>query len=87
MDLRWVRRADNQRADDLSNEDFSHFDLERRIEVDLDKLDFKVLREMLKAGEELYADLEAGKVARRLEGPAPAPKAKKRKRLKEREPW
>ena len=65
----------NEEADALTNEEFGGFDLGRRVEVDLSKVPWLLLPEMLKASEELYAEIQQAK----LRSPAP-PRARRRGR-------
>jgi hypothetical protein len=61
LDLQWLPRDDNQEADDLSNFEFSKFDPEKRIHVELASLNFEILPELMDLGEGLYRDIEARK--------------------------
>ena len=55
---RWLPRLQNQEADDLTNNEFRHFDPRRRIPVDLDKLGFGVMPDLFAVGDEYLAELE-----------------------------
>ena len=55
----WLPRDQNEEADALTNFDYSHFDMGKRIEVDLDKLDFKVLPDLFACGESFHAELKS----------------------------
>ena len=85
----WVPRLENQEADDLTNLEFKSFDVKKRLDVDLDHLDFGVLRELFDVGDRYVDELaELKQMARSL---AP-PKGGSVKRLageslREREPW
>ena len=48
MRANWVPRLENEEADALTNWDFRHFDPARRLDVDLQKLEFGVLNELLR---------------------------------------
>ena len=63
--LHWVRRDDNQLADDLSNEEFGKFELERRIRVTKENCKWKVLDELLKESKELFDEVQAFKEKKR----------------------
>ena len=52
--LRWIRRDENQRADDLTNEEFGHFNMDKRITVDKRKVKWLVLDSLLEQSQELY---------------------------------
>ena len=59
LDLEWINREKNVEADELSNGDWSKFDLRRREELDLKgKHRWKILDEMQKRGQELYEELK-----------------------------
>ena len=47
----WIPRLQNEEADALTNWEFRHFDMAKRIDVDLAKLNFYVLRLSLGGGE------------------------------------
>ena len=93
--LEWVPRERNEPADALSNLEFGQFDPRLRIPVNLAKLPFRVLPELLAAGKDLFEEIAAVKEEREQHlwrkrssnnGRAPA-KEERRKRLKERDPW
>ena len=48
----------NEEADALTNSDFRHFSEHKRIEVDLDKLPFKIMNELFAEGEDYLKELE-----------------------------
>ena len=50
MRLVWIPRNANQPADDLSNMKFDKFEMDRRVPVDFEKLDFIILPALLAAG-------------------------------------
>ena len=88
----WVPRLQNEEADALTNWDFRHFSEVNRVPVDLDALDFVVLRELLETGEAYHLQVEqarAAEKAMRLSGAARPAAARKRagESLREREPW
>ena len=88
----WVPRLQNEEADALTNWDFRHFSEVNRVPVDLDALDFLVLRELLETGEAYHLQVEqarAAEKAMRLSGAARPSAARKRagESLREREPW
>ena len=57
VDLTWVRRDDNQGADDLTNLEFSKFDLSRRREITERDLEWIVMDDLLKESEALYKEV------------------------------
>jgi hypothetical protein len=92
---RWLPRLQNQEADDLTNEEFRHFDPARRIPVRLEDLDFKLMNSLFAAGDDYLKELENTRAAekRKLEkkiaegGGRPTTKRKKAGGLKESDPW
>ena len=48
MQLQWVPRAQNQPADDLTNDHFDDFEAKSRVEVDLETLPLQVMIHLLK---------------------------------------
>ena len=52
-DLKWIRRDDNQKADDLTNENFKAFEEKKRIKVTKENCKWEVLGELLPESEEL----------------------------------
>ena len=92
LHARWLPRLQNEEADALTNGDFHHFGPALRIAVDLDKLTFFVMSDLLAEGEAYVEELAALKVAEKAKkrtATADAPKGKTRKgpTLREREPW
>ena len=91
MRANWIPRLENEEADALTNWDFRHFDPARRLEVDLLKLEFVVMNELMDAGER-YLEEVATLKAKSKEAEAKA-KASQKKRprkgptLRERDPW
>ena len=83
LGLEWVPRLQNEEADGLTNEDYTAFSEHNRMDVDLGCLDFKVLPELLKVGEELHHEIVQRRAAkvRKAEG-----KLKKAK-LRVTDPW
>ena len=55
----WIPRLENEEADALTNWDFRHFDPARRLDVDLQKLEFGVLNELLDVGERYLGEVAA----------------------------
>ena len=68
LDLQWVPREQNVQADALTNEIFEEFDEARRIPVNLEELDFKVLPKLM----ELAASLDEEVVLKRTSKEKPA---------------
>ena len=51
MRANWIPMLENEEADALTNWDFRHFDSAWRLEVDLLKLEFVVMNELMDAGD------------------------------------
>ena len=66
--LRWKPRAQNQKADDLTNGRFDAFDPAKRVKVSLQKGDWIILLELLEAGRGWTAERERLKRMRAEEG-------------------
>ena len=54
---RWIPRLQNEEADALSNFVFDGFDDSRRIDVDLHNLDFILMNDLFREGDEYISDL------------------------------
>ena len=67
MECRWLPRLQNEEADALTNSDYTAFDLNRRIHVELDQLGFVYLDRLLAEGDEFIAELEERKAAMKAE--------------------
>ena len=95
----WIPRLQNEEADALTNRDFRHFDKDRRIEVDLAKLDFVALNDLFAEGEAYIAELAEVKAKAKLAASVEKTDPKRRKSkaergwgakgrtLRERDPW
>ena len=88
----WIPRLQNEEADALTNSDFRHFDQAQRIEVDLAKLEFKILNQLFAVGDNYIEELAKVKdmEKRRKETSstgARQPRRKKSDTLRERDPW
>ena len=87
----WLPRLQNEEADALTNSDFRHFDMSRRIEVDLDKLGFILMNSLFSVGDAYVAelsDLKSKEKARKISNVSdPDPKRKKSEALRETQPW
>ena len=92
LHARWIPRLQNEEADALAKGEFDHFDHKLRIPLELDKLEFLVMKLLLDAGEGYVRELAELKVAekekeRKAVGAALVRKAKKGPTLRERSPW
>ena len=92
MRAEWVPRLQNEEADALSNSDSRHFREENRVRVDLATLDFGVLPQLLKLGEDYAEQVARARESdrqRRVQPSAKAPAKRRQKRvpLRESDPW
>ena len=85
---RWIPRLQNEEADALTNEDFRHFDLSKRVEVDLKTLPFGVLHGLLAVGDQYVDELAKAKL---VTNACAATASKKRRKAgdasREKDPW
>ena len=93
LHARWLPRLQNEEADALTNGEFHHFDPDKRVTVDLEKLEFKVMNELFAEGEsyvEELAKLKTEEKEKKRSTGTSTPTGKARKKgpgLREREPW
>ena len=89
LSANWVPRLENQEADDLTNLEFKSFDSKKRLNVDLEKLDFGVLRQLFDVGDSYVKELDELKAQAKAR--AVEKEGRKRKlageSLRERDPW
>ena len=80
---------ENQEADDLTNLEYKSFDESRRLNVELERLNFGVLTELFNVGDAYLEELETLKAqAKTREVKADQKKRKKAgESLRERDPW
>ena len=88
----WLPRLQNEEADALTNWDFRHFDPKLRIDVDLEKLEFKILDKLFAVGDNYIEELnqQREQEKRRKEASAAGARQPRRKKsdvLRERDPW
>ena len=79
---RWLPRLQNQEADDLTNEEFRHFDPKRRIHVDLKSLGLEVMDSLFAAGDEYMTELEQARASEKRKAEARMLKGEKRTETK-----
>jgi hypothetical protein len=88
LSLSWLQRDLNKEADAITNEDFTGFDQNLRLEVVPSKIPWKVLTELMNSSQELYQQIG---VQRELNKVRKAEKAckgqRRRKRLRASDPW
>ena len=85
LTLEWVPRLQNEEADALTNGDFTAFQMEHRIPMEVSGLSFLVLPRLAEVAEGLHADI----LRRRGSGEAGESKARvgPLRKLRERDPW
>ena len=87
----WMPRLQNEEAYSLTNSDFRHFSPDKRIVVELDKLEFVVLNDLFAVGEEYVTELAMlkAKTKRDAQGPGSAPLKRRKKGvpMREEQPW
>ena len=90
LSLEWVPRDQNEEADELTNEIFQRFDMNRRISVDPLAMKWLIMDQLFKVAEGLYADVRAARTAAPNAAEAGASRRRKRRpeeRLRARDPW
>ena len=86
LDLTWVPRNQNEEADGLTNGIFEPFDMSKRVNIEIEKLPFKILKEMTAVANDLYERVRCARSGdkKHIE---PAVAAAKGRPLRERDPW
>ena len=90
--MQWVPRDPNAEADDLTNEEFCRSQGDRRVQVDLAKIKWLVMDDLMRSAEAIYGEVKS---ARELKGAgASAPvgvgrrgRRRPEERLRARGPW
>ena len=82
LDLSWVPRERNQWADDLTNQEFGKFSMERRLAIDGARIDWIVLGDLLGSASSFHAELTQAKEVKRKGNPEPSAKGRKKARAK-----
>ena len=84
LNLGWTPRDQNEEADVLTNGDFAAFDKNRRVEVDVSKVDWLILPRMLEVSQHIYEKVRTSK----MEGGPPKAGAPPRQRnFRQTNPW
>ena len=84
LNLGWTPRDQNEEADALTNGDFAAFDKNRRVEVDVSKVDWLILPRMLEVSQHIYEKVRTSK----MEGGPPKAGAPPRQRnFRQTNPW
>ena len=60
---RWLPRLQNQEADDLTNDEFHHFDPKKRIKVELKDLNFEIMDRLFAVGDSYIKELGSARAA------------------------
>ena len=90
MDLQWVPRGENTLAVELTNQDYSSFCMEDRINVEFKDIQWQVLPEILQVSGDLYRDVCRQREQHKLKNHRDVNKGKKRPatgKLKWTDPW
>ena len=85
LNLHWIPREQNEEADDLSKGRFEKFDPKKRIEVDLEKMDFKIIPVLAEVAGRLDEEIRLKKVSKEKKHPEKRTPAEEKLRMKE--PW
>ena len=86
LELQWVPRNQNEEADALTNIRTELFDKTREVKVDLAKLEFVVLPEMVKVADALYAEVQRRRATKKEEVSSQGTR-KRGRPLRERDLW
>ena len=89
LDLGWAPRDQNTEADALTNNEFSGFLPEKRIEKNFEDIQFEVLDKLIEKAGELDKDIKLAKSSKEMKGDRPEETLRKRKRGQTRweDPW
>ena len=90
LGLEWIPRGLNEEADGLTNWEFGRFSAEKRVEVDLQKVCWRVLERFMKEVTDLYVAVVALKQRKKGNSEAEGkggPRKKKAMKLRGRDPW
>ena len=68
LDLHWIPRNQNEKADGLTNDEYGPFDQTRRIHVEVSQLSFLVLLEMVRVADDLYERVKKIRAETRVVG-------------------
>ncbi|CAE7565714.1 unnamed protein product, partial [Symbiodinium microadriaticum] len=82
LDLSWVPRERNQWADDLTNQEFGKFSMDRRLVIDGARIDWIVLGDLLGSASAFHAELTQAKEVKRKGNPEPSARGRKKARAK-----
>ena len=71
LKLRWLRRDDNQLADDLTNEKFDAFDMDSRMPLKGEDMKWRILDKLMAGADNFHQELKARKGDKRAKPPFP----------------
>lgn len=80
LDLGWVPRDQNSETDALTKYEFGDFSAAKRVECSIECLPWRILPEMLRASEDVYARVQAEKGASKDDAVTEGRARKKRRR-------
>eukprot|EP00438_Fugacium_kawagutii_P013025 Skav214740 [mRNA] locus=scaffold3176:133140:134285:- [translate_table: standard] len=89
LDLKWLPRGQNIEADALTNLEFDGFDMQRRVHVDIEKVDFLILNKLMEKAGSLDEEMKLARSSKEAKGDRPERDLPKRKRgeTKWKDPW
>jgi hypothetical protein len=87
LELDWAPRDQNEEADALTNNDFSAFDLSKRVSVDVDKIPWLIMPKMLGVAGDIYEAVQLAKTSRSAGDLPVSATAGKGLKLRVRDPW
>ena len=85
LQLHWIPREQNEDADDLSKGKTDNFSPEKRMEVDFEKIQLKVIPAMAEVAEKLDDEIRMRKISKEKAEPSTKTPAEEKMRLKQ--PW
>lgn len=85
LNLHWIPREQNEEADDLSKGRFEKFSEKKRIHVDLEKMDFRVIPILAEVAGKLDEEIRLKKVSKEKSLPERKTPAEEKMRMKQ--PW
>ena len=83
LDLAWAPRAQNQEADDLTNAKFDDLDMNNRIKVVIEVLDFVVMPKLMERASQLDEEISLARSSKEAKSDGP----KVRSTMKWQQPW
>ena len=87
LDLAWIPREQNEASDDLSKGKYEKFNMENRMEVNFEQMNFLVLRDLLDAAASLDAEVKEKKTSKGKMTSTAADTTPADQRLRLLQPW